>query len=174
MQLYVEEDLFNKFVQEMGTNEAEKIRYAVKISGSSITASIQRVLKIGYAQASDIKKRVVADNEKRVSKVLRSIIKKQVFRITEFDAIAGMKDNDELMLAFFGTELGAIKKLEDGSYFICDNEKFRFLAKFLWLQNKEEILDRWQKSNKEKNKIQIKKLVDENQEIFEKLKSEFN
>lgn len=174
MRLYVEEDLFNKFVQEMGTNEAEKIKNAVKISGCSVIANIQRVLKIGYAQASDIYKKVVADNENRVSKLLRKIIKKQIFRISDFDVLVGVTGNDKLMLAFFGTELGILNQLEDGCYFICDNEKFRFLAKFLWFQNKEEILYSWQKRNKEKNKKKMRILIDDNQEIFEKLKNEFN
>lgn len=145
MMLLIDEKLYLNFVEKYGEEKAEKLDEVVCELCSFPTEKVQRILGVDYDEVMNIYSQIQDTRDKQVLKMLRQIAKNEFFDENDLHGLKYIEYYEPLVLCYFATEMGAINKICGKKYKILDKEKFLFLAKFLWLDNKHLTLEKWKK-----------------------------
>lgn len=170
MRIFIEDELYLDFLKRYGKETAEKIDDIILFPKNTPILNIQSALNIDFWKASDILDEIIEARDKALVKLVKKVAQNKIFSKWDL-SIKYLDCTDILMLCYFSEEMGVIKRIEDDAFFVMDKEKFVFLAKFLWFDNKYEILEKWKNKQENKERKKIKKLVEKNANLLEIMKN---
>ena len=147
MMLLIDDKLYLDFVERYGNEKAEKLDAVVCELCDFPTERVQRILGVDYDEVVNIYSQIQDTRDKQVMKMLRQITKNEFFDENELRGLKYIEYYEPIVLCYFAIEMCAIKKICGKKYKILDKEKFLFLAKFLWLDNKISTLEKWKKTH---------------------------
>lgn len=156
MQLLISDEFYSFLLKDRGQEFADKIDTALKTSNLAAVFNVQKVLNGDYNQAIEFINWIEKKRDKEILETMKKISENEFF--FKFDiALKYLEGLDIIEFLFFAEEFGAIKRIGKNvsvgincKYQILDKDKFMFLVKFLWCQNKYGTLENWKRKRKKK------------------------
>lgn len=156
MQLLISDELYSFLVKTRGQEFAEKIDTAIITSNMAAVFNVQKVLNGDYNQAIEFVNWIEDKKDEEIIKEMKKISENGFF--FKYDiALKYLEGLEIIGFLFFAEELGAIKRIGKNvsvgincKYQILDKDKFMFLVRFLWCQNKCSTLENWKRKRKKK------------------------
>ena len=147
MMLLIDEKLYEKYVERFGKEKAEKLDEVIIELCNFPAEKIQKILGVDYEEVMSIYSQIQETRDKQVLKMLRQIVKNEFFDEKDLHNLKYIEYYEPEVLCYFAKEMGAIKKICGRKYKILNKEKFLFLAKLLWFDNKISELEKWRKNH---------------------------